>query len=130
MRGNLAAVKPVVIALNHLDIRSNNLHFSATFRCRHGAIAKYFGEEKPTCNKACDYCRNPIKVDTEVEHMLRGVYANSNPKKRQGKTGIKEDSGEVDGDLYGGGRRGAKQSVLTTLSLKQMQYNHFIIISK
>ena len=58
--------------------------------------------------------------------MLRGVYANSNPKKRQGKTGIKEDSGEVDGDLYGGGRRGAKQSVLTTLSLKQMQYNHLL----
>ncbi|EDO34091.1 predicted protein, partial [Nematostella vectensis] len=25
--------------------------------CRHGRIAKYFGDEMPQCNKGCDYCK-------------------------------------------------------------------------
>lgn len=78
-------------------------------RCRHGAIAKYFGDSPPNCSRSCDYCRNPIAVEQEWEQVQRGVCANSNPKRHLGRTAIAAaDTDEPDMELYGGGKKGAK----------------------
>ena len=39
---------------------------------------------------------------------MRGIYANTNPKKFVGKTAIMWDD-DLATDLYGGGRKGAKR---------------------
>ncbi|CAH1267361.1 RECQL5 [Branchiostoma lanceolatum] len=75
-------------------------------KCRHGMIATFFGDSKPKCEKACDYCKNPKKVYKELEqHQLNPVSANR--RGGSGSTFISQEGG--DEDLYGGGRRGAKR---------------------
>ena len=78
------------------------------FRCRHGAIAKFFGDDKPKCNKSCDFCLNPEEVLQQSDNLKRGVYANSHAKRHLGRTAIMDFSDEPDDSLYGGGRMGAK----------------------
>ena len=36
-----------------------------TARCRHGAIASFFGESPPDCDQHCDYCKNPKLTEKE-----------------------------------------------------------------
>ncbi|XP_019621543.1 PREDICTED: ATP-dependent DNA helicase Q5-like [Branchiostoma belcheri] len=75
-------------------------------KCRHAVIAAFFGDSKPKCEKACDFCKNPKKVYKELEqHQLNPVSANR--RGGSGSTFIAEEGG--DEDLYGGGRRGAKR---------------------
>nr|XP_015211973.1 PREDICTED: ATP-dependent DNA helicase Q5 isoform X1 [Lepisosteus oculatus] len=70
--------------------------------CRHAAIAQYFGDERPSCNKSCDFCRDPAAVRRQQE-MAHGLTFNS-------KTCIqaREPKGAFgfDAELYAGGRRG------------------------
>ncbi|XP_043940896.1 ATP-dependent DNA helicase Q5 isoform X2 [Protopterus annectens] len=42
-------------------------------KCRHEAIAKYFGDENPDCSKNCDHCRNPsaLKKQMDLLHQLQ-----------------------------------------------------------
>ncbi|KFQ69075.1 ATP-dependent DNA helicase Q5, partial [Phaethon lepturus] len=72
--------------------------------CRHAAIAKYFGDVTPPCNKCCDYCRNPGAVKRQLESLER--CSNSWSKTCIGPTGSSWDA--YDPELYEGGRRGCR----------------------
>lgn len=79
--------------------------FSLLFpRCRHAAIAKYFGDVTPPCNKCCDYCKNPGAVKRQLESLER--CTNSWSKTCIGPTGSSRDN--YDPELYEGGRRGCR----------------------
>ncbi|KAJ7399851.1 hypothetical protein BTVI_110919 [Pitangus sulphuratus] len=74
------------------------------YRCRHAAIAKYFGDVTPPCNKCCDFCKNPGAVKRQLESLERCTNNWS-------KTCIGPASSSWDGydpELYEGGRRGCR----------------------
>lgn len=72
--------------------------------CRHAAIAKYFGDVTPPCNKCCDFCQNPGAVKRQLEALER--CSNSWSKTCIGPTGSSWD--RYDPELYEGGRRGCR----------------------
>ncbi|NWZ98586.1 RECQ5 helicase, partial [Nesospiza acunhae] len=72
--------------------------------CRHAAIAKYFGDATPPCNKCCDFCKDPGAVKRQLEELER--CSNSWSKTSIRPTGSSWDS--YDPELYEGGRRGLK----------------------
>ncbi|XP_075702160.1 ATP-dependent DNA helicase Q5 [Rhinoderma darwinii] len=79
--------------------------FCEEMGCRHAAIASYFGDEKPLCNKSCDCCKNPRVVKQQIEH-LEGLQLNG-----RSRTCIQQPSAPhgpygYDSDLYDGGRKG------------------------
>jgi len=79
--------------------------FSLLFpSCRHAAIAKYFGDATPPCNKCCDFCKNPAAVKRQLESLE--CCSNSWSKTCIGPTGSSWDS--YDPELYEGGRRGCR----------------------
>ncbi|NWY60742.1 RECQ5 helicase, partial [Chionis minor] len=78
------------------------VNFCEELGCRHAAIAKYFGDVTPPCNKCCDYCKNPAAVKRQLESLER--CSNSWSKTCVGPTGSSWDS--YDPELYEGGRRG------------------------
>ncbi|KFV52595.1 ATP-dependent DNA helicase Q5, partial [Gavia stellata] len=80
------------------------VNFCEELGCRHAAIAKYFGDVTPPCNKCCDYCKNPGAVKRQLE-SLEGC-SNSWSKTCIGPTGSSWDS--YDPELYEGGRRGCR----------------------
>lgn len=85
---------------------SKNKNKVVFFRCRHGAIAKYFKDPVPTCVKQCDYCKDRKAAETALEHFKGDVFGNMQPGRSQGRTiMVVEDSN----DMYGGGRRGVKR---------------------
>ena len=53
------------------------------FSCRHAAIAKYFGDPAPLCNKSCDYCQDPAAVKRRSADAKLGTAPSSNPKRHQ-----------------------------------------------
>ncbi|XP_078426976.1 ATP-dependent DNA helicase Q5 isoform X2 [Cetorhinus maximus] len=71
--------------------------------CRHAAIAKYFGDEVPACNRACDHCKNPEIVMRQLDSLQRfdmaKAQASVNKPTVQGPFGYIHD-------LYEGGRKG------------------------
>uniref|UniRef100_K7FAM5 Uncharacterized protein n=1 Tax=Pelodiscus sinensis TaxID=13735 RepID=K7FAM5_PELSI len=71
-------------------------------RCRHAAIAKYFGDATPTCNKCCDYCKNPGAVKKQLDTLE--LSCNSWSRTCIGATS--SSRGAYDPELYEGGRRG------------------------
>ncbi|XP_059720494.1 ATP-dependent DNA helicase Q5 isoform X2 [Haemorhous mexicanus] len=79
------------------------VNFCEELGCRHAAIAKYFGDVTPLCNKCCDFCRNPEAVKRQLEELER--CSNSWSKSCIRPTGSSWDS---DPELYEGGRRGLK----------------------
>ena len=78
------------------------------FRCRHSCIAEFFGDEKPECDKACDICKEPKKAERNLLDLQKGRFASVNQGPRGGGTMyyVEEDGS---GDMYGGGRKGAKK---------------------
>ncbi|XP_051490780.1 ATP-dependent DNA helicase Q5 isoform X3 [Apus apus] len=80
------------------------VNFCEELGCRHAAIAKYFGDVTPPCNKCCDYCRNPGAVKRQLESLEH--CSNSWSKTCIGPTGSSWDS--YDPELYEGGRRGCR----------------------
>ncbi|NP_001135548.1 ATP-dependent DNA helicase Q5 [Xenopus tropicalis] len=73
--------------------------------CRHAAIAAYFGDEKPQCNKSCDSCKNPLAVKRQVE-QLEGLFQSG-----RSRTCIEKPAGPkgpfgFEPGLYEGGRKG------------------------
>ncbi|XP_030064118.1 ATP-dependent DNA helicase Q5 isoform X1 [Microcaecilia unicolor] len=79
------------------------VNFCEQLGCRHAAIAKYFGDDQPLCNKSCDCCRNPEVVKKQLD--LLQCQTN------RGKTCIR--AAEVsrgpfghDPELYEGGKKG------------------------
>ncbi|GAB1611215.1 ATP-dependent DNA helicase Q5-like [Argonauta hians] len=77
-------------------------------RCRHRVIAEYFGDEKPNCQKNCDYCKNPNFADNQVKDLLHGSYGRW-CRNEYGSTRMAEEPTEPDVELYGGGRLGQKK---------------------
>ncbi|XP_040437438.1 ATP-dependent DNA helicase Q5 isoform X2 [Falco naumanni] len=80
------------------------VNFCEELGCRHAAIARYFGDGTPPCNKCCDYCKNPGAVKRQLESLER--CSNSWGKTCIGPTGSSWDS--YDPELYEGGRRGCR----------------------
>ncbi|KAF1552364.1 ATP-dependent DNA helicase Q5, partial [Eudyptes schlegeli] len=80
------------------------VNFCEELGCRHAAIAKYFGDVTPPCNKCCDYCKNPGAVKRQLESLE--CCSNSWSKTCIGPTGSSWDS--YDPELYEGGRRGCR----------------------
>ncbi|NXT29458.1 RECQ5 helicase, partial [Syrrhaptes paradoxus] len=80
------------------------VNFCEELGCRHAAIARYFGDVTPPCNKCCDYCRNPGAVKRQLESLER--CSNSWSKTCIGPAGSSWDS--YDPELYEGGRRGCR----------------------
>ncbi|XP_048821445.1 ATP-dependent DNA helicase Q5 isoform X2 [Lagopus muta] len=78
--------------------------FCEELGCRHAAIAKYFGDVTPPCNKCCDYCKNPEAVKRQLEALER--CSNNWSKTCIGPTGSSWDC--YDPELYEGGRRGCR----------------------
>ncbi|XP_050175138.1 ATP-dependent DNA helicase Q5 isoform X2 [Myiozetetes cayanensis] len=80
------------------------VNFCEELGCRHAAIAKYFGDVTPPCNKCCDFCKNPGAVKRQLESLERCTNNWS-------KTCIGPASSSLDGydpELYEGGRRGCR----------------------
>ncbi|NXL99087.1 RECQ5 helicase, partial [Tyrannus savana] len=80
------------------------VNFCEELGCRHAAIAKYFGDVTPPCNKCCDFCKNPGAVKRQLESLERCTNNWS-------KTCIGPASSSWDGydpELYEGGRRGCR----------------------
>lgn len=72
---------------------------AACSRCRHAAIAKYFGDAPPACAKGCDHCQNPMAVRRQLEALERSSSWS--------KTCIGPSQGNgFDPELYEGGRKG------------------------
>ncbi|KQK73400.1 ATP-dependent DNA helicase Q5 [Amazona aestiva] len=74
------------------------------YRCRHAAIAKYFGDVTPLCNKCCDYCKNPAAVKRQRESLER--YSSSWSRTCIGPMSSSWEG--YDPELYEGGRRGCR----------------------
>ncbi|ESP03658.1 hypothetical protein LOTGIDRAFT_171189 [Lottia gigantea] len=85
-----------------MDGFNNFVEYCEKPKCRHWTITDYFGDEKPDCQKNCDVCKYPKRVVEDLKNLVSGSF---------GKTRISKDTGEVDVDLYGGGRRGLKKYV-------------------
>ncbi|XP_041076981.1 ATP-dependent DNA helicase Q5-like [Polyodon spathula] len=71
--------------------------------CRHAAIAQYFGDEKPRCNKFCDFCKNPAAVRNQLE-LSR--YQGSGGRTHIGPAATLTGSFGYDRELHAGGRHG------------------------
>ncbi|KAJ8251716.1 hypothetical protein GJAV_G00224350 [Gymnothorax javanicus] len=69
--------------------------------CRHATISQFFGDKKPDCAGACDFCRNPKVVRAQLE-------AASRLSTKTGPAQSKEPRGPFgfDRELYAGGRKG------------------------
>ncbi|KAJ7316028.1 hypothetical protein JRQ81_002190 [Phrynocephalus forsythii] len=76
--------------------------FSGDLGCRHAAIASFFGDGLPECNKCCDFCKNPAAVKRQVEALEHSTDSWSRtcigPSPSSWNT--------CDPDLYEGGKRG------------------------
>ncbi|XP_065419514.1 ATP-dependent DNA helicase Q5 isoform X4 [Chrysemys picta bellii] len=79
------------------------VNFCEELGCRHAAIAKYFGDVTPTCNKCCDYCKNPGAVKKQLDSLE--LSTNNWSRTCIGPTGSSRDA--YDPELYEGGRRGS-----------------------
>nr|XP_056712068.1 ATP-dependent DNA helicase Q5 [Euleptes europaea] len=73
--------------------------FCGELGCRHAAIAKYFGDATPQCNKCCDYCKNPAAVKKQLEALEQCTNS-------WNRTHIGSSANSSDPELYEGGRRG------------------------
>uniref|UniRef100_A0A8V5HH20 ATP-dependent DNA helicase n=1 Tax=Melopsittacus undulatus TaxID=13146 RepID=A0A8V5HH20_MELUD len=80
------------------------VNFCEELGCRHAAIAKYFGDVTPPCNKCCDYCKNPAAVKRQWESLER--CSNSWSRTCIGPTSSSWKG--YDPELYEGGRRGCR----------------------
>ncbi|XP_056143207.1 ATP-dependent DNA helicase Q5 [Lampris incognitus] len=69
--------------------------------CRHATISKFFGDQKPDCAGACDFCRNPKLVRAQLERasFLSTKTAAAKSEKPKGPFGF-------DQSLYEGGKKG------------------------
>ncbi|GFR68240.1 ATP-dependent DNA helicase Q5-like [Elysia marginata] len=81
--------------------------FCETAQCRHWSIAQYFGDEKPPCDRACDVCKDPKRIQMDILNMQRGAF-NTSMKKGLGSAMVVVDE-DAGSNMYGGGRMGAKK---------------------
>ncbi|KAG8509593.1 ATP-dependent DNA helicase Q5, partial [Galemys pyrenaicus] len=70
----------------------------AAARCRHAAIAKYFGDATPACARGCDHCQDPAAVRRQLDALEHSSWSKTRIGPAQGNG--------FDPELYEGGRRG------------------------
>ncbi|XP_015930721.2 ATP-dependent DNA helicase Q5 [Parasteatoda tepidariorum] len=68
--------------------------------CRHYVLAREFGDDIPDCRKHCDVCVYPKVVEQKIS-KFKGMLLGSKIKYQR--------KGGDFGELYGGGREGARQ---------------------
>uniref|UniRef100_A0A1A9URV8 ATP-dependent DNA helicase Q5 n=1 Tax=Glossina austeni TaxID=7395 RepID=A0A1A9URV8_GLOAU len=74
--------------------------FCEMLQCRHKLFSDYFGDPPPDCQKQCDVCKNPKKMEKALQTFQRLCM----------DAALKTDiSLEDNSDLYEGGRAGAKR---------------------
>uniref|UniRef100_A0A4W3JVP6 ATP-dependent DNA helicase n=1 Tax=Callorhinchus milii TaxID=7868 RepID=A0A4W3JVP6_CALMI len=85
--------------------------------CRHAAIARYFGDSVPACNRACDFCKTPEIVSKQLDslHRLDLCKAQASIQEPQGPFGYIPD-------LYEGGRKGYGFEMLIRLFAFHVQF--------
>lgn len=79
--------------------------FCESAKCRHWSIASFFGDEKPGCDRACDACRDPKKVELDLLNLQSSKYGTMQKGRKGGGVEAKEDECQ----MYGDGRRGQKR---------------------
>ncbi|XP_036408637.1 ATP-dependent DNA helicase Q5 [Megalops cyprinoides] len=69
--------------------------------CRHATISQFFGDARPNCNGACDFCKNPkaVRAQLEAASRLSTTTGPAQSKEPRGPFGC-------DPELYAGGRKG------------------------
>ncbi|XP_029014172.1 ATP-dependent DNA helicase Q5 [Betta splendens] len=68
--------------------------------CRHAIISKFFGDKKPNCAGACDYCSDPKAVRAQLEKAAAlSTRTEAHRNEPKGPFGFQQD-------LYGGGKKG------------------------
>ncbi|KAM6957119.1 ATP-dependent DNA helicase Q5 [Aplochiton taeniatus] len=67
--------------------------------CRHATISKFFGDQKPDCAGACDFCRDPKAVRAQLEKAATTTRIGAGQSRPTGPFGF-------DRGLYAGGRNG------------------------
>uniref|UniRef100_A0A1A9X323 ATP-dependent DNA helicase Q5 n=1 Tax=Glossina brevipalpis TaxID=37001 RepID=A0A1A9X323_9MUSC len=74
--------------------------FCEMIQCRHKLFSDYFGDPPPDCQKQCDACKNPKRMEKALQTFQRLCM----------DAALKTDiSLEDSSDLYEGGRAGAKR---------------------
>uniref|UniRef100_A0A8C5QZV0 ATP-dependent DNA helicase Q5 n=1 Tax=Leptobrachium leishanense TaxID=445787 RepID=A0A8C5QZV0_9ANUR len=80
------------------------VNFCESLGCRHAAIAAFFGDKKPQCNKACDCCKNPQAAKRQLEHLeglIQGGRSRTCIQQPAGPSGLFSYNPE----LYEGGKK-------------------------
>lgn len=75
-------------------------------------MCEYFGDPKPKCNKMCDACSRPRKVQKELDDLQKGCFAASVGRASGAGSAIfftKPDTDDGEPDWFEGGRRGARR---------------------
>ncbi|XP_059484935.1 ATP-dependent DNA helicase Q5-like [Neocloeon triangulifer] len=70
-------------------------------KCRHAVFTDYFGDELPECKNKCDCCVNPKAVQKKINDF--------ETRSMRFRTSIGKSGGDIDDELYGGGRAGLKK---------------------
>lgn len=80
--------------------------------CRHAAFSKFFGDKVNDCGDKCDVCCDAKNVRKKLEEYQRFLVQKEGHRSGLGSSLVvtNGDYEDVDPDLYGGGRRGAKRS--------------------
>ncbi|KAJ8028307.1 ATP-dependent DNA helicase Q5 [Holothuria leucospilota] len=68
--------------------------------CRHEAIANFFGDEKPQCNKSCDVCQDKKSIQKQLDFLNGGLWKRGQGDGYNSRPVMYEENLE----LYGGGR--------------------------
>ncbi|XP_072501802.1 ATP-dependent DNA helicase Q5 isoform X3 [Notamacropus eugenii] len=94
-----SSVNSALMFFNSGSFKRHVLTFDTCPRCRHAAIARYFGDAPPPCSKGCDHCKSPGAVRKQLDALERSSSWS--------RTQIRSSSGnDSDSELYEGGRRG------------------------
>lgn len=81
-------------------------------KCRHELLCAYFGDSKPHCRQACDYCSNPKEVDDQLKQLHMCAFSTSYSRDKGRRATMYSTTAEMPAsshDLYGGGRHGLKR---------------------
>ncbi len=84
-------------------------------RCRHATISQFFGNQKPDCAGACDFCRDPGLVRAQLARAA-ALSTRTGPAQSAGPRG----PFGFDPELYAGGRKGYGFERSADLLLKQL----------
>ncbi|XP_056609102.1 ATP-dependent DNA helicase Q5 isoform X2 [Triplophysa dalaica] len=69
--------------------------------CRHATISQFFGDQKPNCAGACDFCQNPKLVRAQLERAS-ALSTRTGPA----QSTVPRGPFGFDPELYAGGRKG------------------------